>query len=124
MGLRKLILKHGLGSVGSTAKAMAVTFNKIQRMYPELEYPEVLYHTLEARYSSNELERNRIVDILEEAEYSLYKLIIIVLFNEYSQLSTAPREIMADIAEIIIEQQEKYAPYSEVMREEYFSKRN
>ncbi|MCB2200978.1 hypothetical protein KQI63_16380 [bacterium] len=93
-------------------------------MYPELEYPEVLYHTLEARYSSNELERNRIVDILEEAEYSLYKLIIIVLFNEYSQLSTAPREIMADIAEIIIEQQEKYAPYSEVMREEYFSKRN
>ena len=115
MLFKKWFLKHGPGSVGSVAKAMAESFMVFKETYPKSSQNDLLLKTLQSRIDAWETHGFPSLTIeeqqrwIETAQGSLSTLILYVLRHENPGL---PREALSnfEVIEVIHEVVDKYAP--------------
>lgn len=112
MGFRKWIMKHGIGSIGSVAKTMAISYTRFRRAYPFETENEIMNQTLSTRYP--EYPKEVIKDMVEISNNNLHALIFLVILNEYPVASRAVNDIFSSVgtemSEVIDEMIYKYAP--------------
>jgi hypothetical protein len=116
MGFSKFWIKHGPGSPGATAKAIAKDFMKWKGELPQASKSELLINTLLTRMTSytmlglQPLSEKEQEELLKQSEGKLRKLIRLIILHEnpaaLEVLMTDPRTML----EVIHEAVNKYAP--------------
>lgn len=118
MGFYKWMATHGPGSVGATAKAMAMTFIKLKGIYPQATKDELLLLTLRQRYSEIELDNAKAERMINESNGNLADLTLQValLENPLVRDPFSPKMLIEDpetyylMIEVIEEVIIKYLP--------------
>lgn len=119
MGFGKFWIKHGPGSPGATAKAIAKDFMKWKRELPQSSTPELLKKTLLTRMTTYKmlglqpLNQEQQEELLKRSEGKLIDFILHLVHNENpaasEALMTAPKTYQA-MLEVIHEVVREYAP--------------
>lgn len=113
MGIARFILRHGPGSPGSVAKAMAKWYTRITSARPDLTHEQVLYATLRSRYPEQKLGEDALQQMLAESKGDLATLSMLVVHfgnaaaNE--SMLTLP-DIYAQAIEIVRDVTAAHAP--------------
>lgn len=119
MGLGKWWIKHGPGSAGSIAKAMAKDFMRWKHEEPSATKEELLFCTLSVRMASHKIFGLEVLSVEEQIELirkcdsDLVRIIQYIIHMENPTATevmfTFP-ELYKTMLDVIIETVNKYAP--------------
>jgi len=119
MGFGKFWMKHGPGSVGATAKAIAQDFVKWKRELPKSSKPDLLRKTLLTRMNTysmlglQPLNQEQQEELLKGSEGKLAYLILGIILYEYPAVQAAPitaPKTYQTMLDVIREAVHDYAP--------------
>jgi len=116
------LIKHGLGSPGSIARAMAITYRRLRKQEPSTDEKEILRKTFLTRIQARELwgkgreDDSKIQEVLSSSSVTLLDITMFIVLQEHPEILNSPpsygsaAEMHEKVKRIVEERLDKHAP--------------